>query len=69
MNREIIFAVYNNNIKTYIGFFKQEEDAITEVKIQYELYKQNYPYAILNELNQVVYNDKKIILIHPTVLR
>lgn len=69
MNREIIFAVYNNNIKSYIAYFKHEDDAIKEVKIQYDLYRQSYPYAVLNELNQVVYNDKKIILIHPIVLQ
>jgi hypothetical protein len=40
-------------------------------KLRYNmiLYRQSYPYAALNELNQVVYNDKKIILIHSIVLQ
>lgn len=66
--RDIIFGVYMKADKHYFGFFKKEEDAVKELKIQGG---QFYPKEKYDpDLKQIVDKDgKKLITIHGIVLR
>jgi hypothetical protein len=75
--REIIFGVCDKtgNCDSYFGFFKQEEDAKKEVKIQADRLKEDLGLMdlIVKEDRAVIPREGRVeeivVIIHPFVLR
>lgn len=68
--RQIIFGLYDKTTNSYIGYFKNEEDAKTEMSIQKERIEREYSYDNMVILeNKVTVENTAILVIHPIVLR
>lgn len=69
--REIIFGLYDHyEIKGYYGYFKNEEDCKSEMKIQSDRLIKKYHLKHLTFFeNKVSLGNVTILAIHPIVLR
>jgi hypothetical protein len=75
--REIIFGVCDKtgNCDSYFGFFKNEEDAKKEVKIQADRLKEDLGFMdiIVKEDRAIIPQEGRVeqivVIIHPFVLR
>lgn len=68
--RQIIFGLYDKTTNSYIGYFKNEEDAKTEMSIQKERIECEYSYDNMVILeNKVTVENTAILVIHPIFLR